>query len=63
MKEIIEYTVAYGTDREDLIDNVNSRIKAGWQPFSDIKMKTYTNQPPDLYQTMVKYKPELKNSI
>ena len=63
MKEIIEYTVVYGRSRPELIDHVNSRIKSGWQPFSEITMKTYTNQDPDFYQPMVKYKPEPKNSI
>ena len=63
MKEIIEYTVIYGRDKTELIDNVNRRISSGWQPFSDFSIKYYTNQSPDFHQTMVKYKPEPKNSI
>ena len=63
MKEIIEYTVIYGKSKDSLIDYVNSRIRAGWQPFSEITMKTYNNQPPDFYQPMVKYRPEPTNSI
>lgn len=63
MKEIIEYAVIYGSGRQDFIDNVNRRISSGWQPFSDITIKFYTNQNPDYYQPMVKYKPEPKNSI
>ena len=63
MKEIIEYTVIYGKDSSELISRVNTLISTGWQPFSDITIKFYTNQSPDCYQTMVKYKPEPKNSI
>lgn len=44
MKEIIEYAVVYGSSRTELIDNVNRRIRSGWQPFSEITIKFYTNQ-------------------
>ena len=63
MKEIVEYTVIYGRNRTELIEHVNRRIQSGWQPFSDFSIKYYTNQSPDFHQTMVKYKPEPKNSI
>lgn len=49
MKEIIEYTVVYGSGRVDLIDNVNRRISTGWQPFSDITIKFYANQSTALF--------------
>lgn len=63
MREIIEYTVIFGDSRRDLIDKVSSLIKEGWQPFSELTLKTHSNQHPDFYQAMVKYKQDKPNLI
>ena len=44
MKEIIDYIVVYGRDRAHLIDNVNSQIKAGWQPLGGVAVCLYNNR-------------------
>ena len=65
MKEIIEYTLVFGRDREDLIDNVNSRIKTGWQPLGGVAVCLYTTSGnyTEYYQAIVKYEHQKPNSI
>ena len=63
MPEITEYKVVYGDGSNDLEHNVNILIKQGWQPFSGLTLKAFTNNLSDLYQTMVKYGPSTPNKI
>lgn len=63
MPDITAYKVVYGDGKEDLEHNVNILIKQGWQPFSGLTLKAFTNNPSDFYQTMVKYGPSKTNSI
>ena len=65
MKEIIDYIVVYGRDRAHLIDNVNSQIKAGWQPLGGVSVCLYTTSGnyTEYYQAIVKYEKQKPNSI
>lgn len=63
MPEITVYMVAYGDGLKDLEHKVSMLIKEGWQPFPGLTLKSYSSNPSDFYQTMVKYAPSTPNKI
>lgn len=63
MLEVTEYTLVYGDGQDDLISKVKILLTQGWQPFSGLTLKPYSNNKSDFYQAMVKYAPPKPNQI
>lgn len=57
MTEVIEYAIISYTSRDRMIEDVNQRISAGWQPWGGLQVSETLNQPISFTQAMVLYAP------
>lgn len=54
-RKIVDYTVASAFLKESLVEEVESLIKKGWQPYKGV---THNSRNGWMYQVMVKYEAE-----
>lgn len=53
MTKVIEYTIVSYTSRDRMVEDVNQRILAGWQPWGGLQVSETLNQPISFTQAMV----------
>lgn len=54
-RKITRYTLSFSTKIDDIIMDVNQKIKEGWQPLGSICANVDGNNEEFFYQVMVKY--------